>query len=235
MVITSCGRQDLLERTLDSFLRYNTHPVKEFIIMEDGDGERNAALAQKYSHHPMRWRSTGWRVGQIAAIDRAYNGVTTEYVFHCEDDWEFYAAGFIEKSKLILENNPSILQVWLSGLADTNGHPMINFQLSSDGVEYRLLRHHHDTGEWGVWHGLSWNPGLRRMRDYQLLGSFGSLDPDTKKETWRVECEAGAFYQRQGFYAAVLAGNGGDGCVRHIGRDRRVFRDYLPAGSKGIG
>ena len=61
MVITSCGRQDLLERTLDSFLRYNTHPIKEFIIMEDGDGERNAALAYKYRDHPMRWRCTGGR------------------------------------------------------------------------------------------------------------------------------------------------------------------------------
>jgi FkbM family methyltransferase len=60
-----------------------------------------------------------------------------------------------------------------------------------------------------------------------LLGSFGSLDPDTQKETWRVECEAGAFYQQRGFHAAVLADNGGDGYVRHIGGDRRVHRDYL--------
>lgn len=235
VVVTSCGRQDLLERTLDSFLHYNTHPIKEFIIMEDGDGERNATLALKYRGHPMRWLSTGTRVGQIAAIDRAYSEVTTEYIFHCEDDWEFHAPGFIEKSEVILENNPSILQVWLRGLADTNRHPMLDFELLSDGVAYRLLRHFHDAGEWGVWHGLSWNPGLRRTRDYQLLGSFGSLDPGTRKETWRVEYEAGAFYQQRGFYAAVLAANGDRGYVRHIGGDRRVARDYLPAGSKGSG
>ena len=60
-------------------------------------------------------------MGQVAAIDRAYGGVTSEYIFHCEDDWEFHATGLIEKSKVILENNPSILQVWLRGLADTNG------------------------------------------------------------------------------------------------------------------
>ena len=83
-----------------------------------------------------------------------------------------------------------------------------------------------------LWHGLSWNPGLRRTREYQLLGSFGCLDPDTQKESWRVECEAGGFYQQQGFYAAVLTDNGGDGYVRHIGSDRRVPRDYLPPALK---
>jgi FkbM family methyltransferase len=228
VVITSCGRQDLLERTLDSFLEFNTYPIAEFIVIEDGDGERNTALGRKYSAHPMRWLSTGRRVGQIAAIDRAYAEVWTEYIFHCEDDWEFHAPRFIEKSKTILEKNPSILQVWLRGLADTNRHPVIHFDLSIAGVKHRLLQHHHDAGEWGVWHGLSWNPGLRRLRDYRLLGSFASLDPDAKKETWRVECEAGAFYQQQGFYAAVLADQDGDGYVRHIGGERRVPRDYLP-------
>ena len=32
LVVTSCGRFDLLERTLDSFFKYNTYPIKEVII-----------------------------------------------------------------------------------------------------------------------------------------------------------------------------------------------------------
>ena len=35
LVVTSCGRFDLLERTLDSFFKYNTYPIKEVIITED--------------------------------------------------------------------------------------------------------------------------------------------------------------------------------------------------------
>ena len=27
------------------------------------------------------------RMGQLFSIDKAYSLVTTEYIFHCEDDW----------------------------------------------------------------------------------------------------------------------------------------------------
>ena len=227
VVVTSCGRQNLLETTLDSFLKYNTFPIKEFIVIEDGDGSKNQFLAEKYHRSPFKWLATGQRVGQIAAIDMAYQAVRTEFIFHCEDDWEFFASGFIEKSLAILNRNHSILQVWIRALNDTNWHPVLNYTLTADEIPYRLLCHHHDTGNWGIWHGFSWNPGLRRRRDYRSLGGFGSLDPDTTKETWQVESNASAFYQQRGFFAAILTDNGGSGYVRHIGKDRRVPRDYL--------
>ena len=95
VVITSCGRYDLLEQTIDSFLRYNTYPIDKFIVMEDGDAHPSP-LVEKYRLHPFEWLTTGKRVGQIAAIDRAYQEVKTEFIFHCEDDWEFFEPSFIE-------------------------------------------------------------------------------------------------------------------------------------------
>lgn len=225
-VVTSCGRQDLLEITLDSFLRYNTYLVKEFIVIEDGDGSKNQRLIEKYRERPFHWLATGHRVGQVAAIDIAYQAVQTDYIFHCEDDWEFHAPGFIEKSFAILQQNPSILQVWIRALNDTNGHPMIDYTLHANGVPYRLLSHFYE-GKRGIWHGFSWNPGLRRRQDYTLIGSFSSLDPMTSRETWCVEGDASTFYQRRGLFAAILADNSGAGYVRHIGGGRRVPRDYL--------
>jgi len=109
VVITSCGRQDLLERTLDSFLKYNTYPICEFVVMEDGDAEKNRPLEAKYRRHNIRWLSTGKRIGQIAAIDAAYRHIATEYIFHCEDDWQFTSAGFVEKSLAVLSSNPGVL------------------------------------------------------------------------------------------------------------------------------
>src|SRR5271170_1236016 len=42
VVVTSCGRQDLLERTMDSFLKYNRYPISKYIIVEDsGDVSMN--------------------------------------------------------------------------------------------------------------------------------------------------------------------------------------------------
>ena len=35
LVITACGREALLRRTLESFREFNTHPVSECILIED--------------------------------------------------------------------------------------------------------------------------------------------------------------------------------------------------------
>jgi hypothetical protein len=227
MVVTSCGRQDLLETTLDSFMRCNTFPIKEIIVIEDGDGAKNHALMEKYCRYPFKWLATDQRVGQVAAIDIAYQQVRTELIFHCEDDWEFFSPGFIEKSLAVLDHNHSILQVWIRALNDTNECPVLDYTLTEAGIPYRLFRHHHDDGKWGIWHGFSWNPGLRRRRDYRLLGSFASLDPEKTKRSWQVESQASAFYQQRGFFAAILADNEGRGYVRHTGWGRRIPHDYL--------
>jgi hypothetical protein len=226
VVVTSCGRQDLLETTLDSFLQHNTFPIKEFIIVEDGNGAKNRALMEKYRRYPFKWLATGQRVGQVAAIDIAYQQVRTELIFHCEDDWEFFSPGFIEKSLAVLDQNHSILQVWIRGLNDTNECPVLDYTLTAAGVPYRLVRHHYGN-KWGTWHGFSWNPGLRRRRDYRLLGNFGFLDPERTRKSWQVESDAGGFYQQRGFCAAILADNEGRGYVRHTGFARQIPHDYL--------
>jgi len=222
LVLTSCGRQDLLERTLDSFLRYNTYPIREFIIIEDGDGSKNQKLAQKYQNFPFIWLASAERVGQVAAIDIAYSKVKTDFIFHCEDDWEFFAPRFIEKSVVILKGRDDILQVNVRAPDDLNGHPVLECVILEKEIPYRLISHHYDAGDWGIWHGFAWNPGLRRRRDYNLLGSFGSLDPSGSKLPWQVEREASEFYQKHGFFAAILADNNGLGYVRHLGEDRHV-------------
>src|SRR4051812_33800932 len=97
VVVTACGRPDLLERTLDSFLRFNTYPIARFIVTEDSSvAGTNDKLKTKYASLPILWIEEPRRRGQIACIDDAYSRVETKYIFHCEDDWEFYDTGFIE-------------------------------------------------------------------------------------------------------------------------------------------
>ena len=87
VVLTSCGRQDLLAQTIHSFLRFNTAPLERFIVIEDGPGDRNEGLKRTFSSDLFLWLATGDRIGQIRAVDAAYRHVQTPYVFHCEDDW----------------------------------------------------------------------------------------------------------------------------------------------------
>lgn len=217
VVVTSCGRQDLLERTLDSFFHYNTYPIREVIVIEDGDGARNRPLVAKYQDRPIRWLATGTQRGQIAAIDAAYAEVDTEYIFHCEDDWQFIGSGFIEESLAILRSNDEILQVWIRALDDTNGHPVLDYSFTVGDVPYQILQ---PVGYY--WHGFSFNPGLRRRSEYRLIGQYGGVDPEGSKRSLDVESAIGTFYRDRGFVAAILADGAGEGYVRHIGEDRHV-------------
>jgi Glycosyl transferase family 2 len=222
VVLTSCGRQDLLERTLDTFFLYNTYPIREFIVIEDGDRSLNDHLRPRYHKYGVSWLDTGRRVGQVTAIDLAYARVKTDFIFHCEDDWEFLRPRFIERSVVILNSRPDILMVSLRDKDDQNGYPVHDRVYFAEWVPYRLMHESYDAGEWGTWHGFAWNPGLRRRRDYELLGSFGSLDPLHAKPAWQMEREAGAFYREHGFAIALLAEDCGTGYVRHLGDDRHV-------------
>src|SRR5690554_6867299 len=116
LVITSCNRLALLNRTIESFERFNTYPIKEAIIIEDsGLPSVHEELKISYGDRfKILFNATPLK--QIKSIDRAYQEVKTEYIFHCEDDWEFYRPGFIEDSLLVLESNHKIKQVGLRSI-----------------------------------------------------------------------------------------------------------------------
>jgi hypothetical protein len=110
VVVTACGRPDLLEITLKSFLKYNTYPISQFIISEDsGIPDINKKLELEYPH--FRWINAPQRRGQIKSIDEAYSYVNTPYIFHLEDDWETFRPGVIEESLIILKSGDKISAV----------------------------------------------------------------------------------------------------------------------------
>nr|WP_305777942.1 glycosyltransferase family 2 protein [Pseudomonas sp. Hg5Tf] len=173
MVVTSCGRFDLLKLTLESFDRFNTAPIREVFITEDsGDDAVHQAVPEHWKPHCKVFVNRP-KLGQLASIDLAYSQVKTPYIFHCEDDWEFYRPGFIEDSWNILEVSPQLLQVWLRSYAhDLKIHsPYIHLgkrQVIAGVPCYPLLS---DKPEW---QSFSLNPGLRRLSDYKRCAPFAA-------------------------------------------------------------
>lgn len=218
VVITSCNRHDLLARTLQSFVDFNTDPhIARILVVEDGPGDPTE-VCRRYGADLIR---CGERVGQIRAIDLAYSKVETPFIFHLEDDWEFYRSGFVEKSRVILDIDPSTLQVWLRAWDDTNKHPR-SFE-SPDG-SFGVMATNHA----GCWHGFTFNPGLRRLADYKRLGTFAgqtltlkvvTRNPMVLPSALIYEAEASVFYHRLGYRAVILDKSG---YVRHIGEKRHV-------------
>lgn len=194
IVITSCGRFDLLKRTLESLDKFNTYPVKKILITEDSGND------EVYSYIPSTWLPYTQvfvnkpKLGQLESIDLAYSNVDTEWIFHCEDDWEFYREGFVEDSMALLEANPEALQVWLRSLAhDLSIHSPYVYvderQLLNGISFFRLMSGKED------WQGFSFNPGLRRLADYKQHAPYGA---------WAGEKDLSRVYDAENRYALIL-------------------------------
>lgn len=143
--------------------------------------------------HNTVWINNGVQRGQIFSIDKAYEQVTQPHIFHLEDDWQFVESGFLEKSFEILEQDPSVHSV----MVRNDQHPI-------------------DTATgWGC---FSFNPGLRRLSDYQQLGSYGrhtGYSPDDRS----AELTLSKLHRERGFHLGWLPRH----CY-HIGAERHVSR-----------
>ena len=101
LVITSCDRFDLLERTLESMDPW-LDDFPEKIIVEDSNAD--PGLFDRLGAEGFRVIVNGHRLGQLASIDIAYGECNTEFIFHCEDDWEFIREPGIEAACHVLEH-----------------------------------------------------------------------------------------------------------------------------------
>jgi hypothetical protein len=145
------------------------------------------------------------QLGQTASIDKAYAEVTTPYIFHCEDDWEFFRSGFIGESEVILRARPELSLVGLRSRAEQN--PRVrNMPVETIGdLKYFVL----DPTLHPEYFSYCFNPGLRRTADYLKVGPFAPMGPEDQ-----VSYE----FKKAGFAIANLE----EPAVRHIGDGRHV-------------
>ena len=204
-VITSCGRFDLLEETLDSFFEFNTYPIKKIIITEDStEGKKLEKLISKYKDKKQNFQLivNETRLGQLKSIDKAYREIDTKYIFHCEDDWKFFKKGFIEKSIKLLEDE----KILIVGLRSKKDFPE-NFFFDKDYVSKSGEHYYNVKGEI-----FTYNPALRRKKDMDLFGLHEKL------ENQRYEEVLSNFYKERGYKTVFFK----EPAVEHIGNKRHV-------------
>ena len=220
VALTSCGRFDLLERTLRSLLPRLEGPIAEVLIVEDSGNLDVLEVVRQFSGVPgnIEVLVNDPPMGQIRSIDRLYARIETEWVFHCEDDWEFSGEGLIEKSFLVLQESDRYSMVSLRNLSD---HRLAVFgpkEMTSSGIGYHVAD---DTIPWnGEFSGLNFNPGLRKMRDYRLVGPYARLGMHPS------EARVSRAYRDLGFRVTCLA----EPAVRHIGHERHVRDPFQRTG-----
>jgi len=216
LIITACDRNDLLERTLKSFVEFNTYPIKKLVIRDDC-GLKNvydnmcALIVSLKLPFGVDILPPG-QLGQGKSIDTLMSYVKTPYVFHSEEDWSYYKPSFIEKSMEVLAENPKISHVWIrppEGMV----HPRWSdeeYKTKKSKIPYRLVKRSANTNAW------SFNPHLARISDYtKTYCQIKDMRPET-----RGEDAIGIYYRDLGFETAWLL----EGYVKHIGGDKSTFR-----------
>jgi hypothetical protein len=204
VVLTSCGRFDLLEQTIRSLTSRLDGPLDQFIIIEDSTNPEVVDVVNSVSED-IRVIINSKQIGQLPSIDKAYAEVKTPLVFHCQDDWEFFGESFVEPSAEILEALPSVSLVSLRAREETNPRLATMPTQSLNGIEYFTAEPtlHPD------YFGYSFNPGLRRMSDYRRVGPLA----DFENEGVISNC-----FKKLGYTMAYLE----QPAVQHIGWERHV-------------
>ncbi|MCY3672808.1 MAG: glycosyltransferase [Alphaproteobacteria bacterium] len=213
VVITSCGRFDLLERTLTSLLPHIDGPVTEIIIAEDSGNSGAQDITAKFGRD-IRIIVNKPPMGQIKSIDRLYSEVATEWIFHCEDDWEFFRGGFIMQSFALLRECEKLSMVSLRDISDFSKVEFGPECIGESGIHYRVAN---DQPRFETRYcGIHFNPGLRRMTDYLRIGPYSKFGRRAREEVISTA------YRDAGFRVGLIS----NPAVRHIGDGRHVLDPY---------
>jgi len=229
--VTSYGRFEMLKQTIDSFMSLNTYAIERFIVVEDSASlEMKDRIIQEYGD-TVDLIFNEVNLGQPRSIDKAYKTITTDYIFHTEDDYLYLGnPNFIQDSICILEERSDVHQVWLRHLEDylvSHGPAALHGEegirlfedevlFTSTRVPYRMLRLPH----WGSWCGFSWNPGLRRTSDYRRLFPDGyAVHVPPGEVGFQAEFRCNVHAMENGYRAALLV----DGACNNMGHEGSTF------------
>lgn len=199
-LLTSCGRFDLLSKTIGSLYRANKTNI-DLIINEDSGHYINIPQPVRGSCSINYFD----KIGQHKSIEIFLSGfdgrnktiLSNKYYLHCEDDWLFdNSYDWIQKSIEIMEADPTIIKVLCRS---DSPHTPKEF---NDGWGYIEPWQNTDS-LW--WCGFSWNPGVTRL---DLLKEFIPF------EKWEQEV-AKDIYDK-GYKVAMLE----KGVCKHIGDGR---------------
>lgn len=226
-ILTSCGRWDLLEKTLETFFKFNDYPIYKLLINDDygavnfsvDDNKKWRKLEQKFPE--AMFFASEKNEGQIKSLDYLMSIVDTPYYFSTECDWETYAPNFIQQSISILKHDKSVINVSLRADTDTSMQKLEDEALTTpEGVKYSYFANNRRS----ALSGFSFNPSVRRLSDYKMIeGGYQSLTTFDVSRAMESEMAINRFYAQHGFKGAIIRGTG---FISHIGGESHISEKH---------
>jgi len=118
--MTTCNRLDITLKTLESLKKYKylEQPFKVIIMIDCFNSTFYDTLRMSYPDSifvfPRSTEKKRINLRHMHNLQQLFEMVDTRWWFHCEDDWEFVAPGFIENSLDVLSDphkNDSIYMI----------------------------------------------------------------------------------------------------------------------------
>ena len=154
----------------------------------------------------------------MKTIEKYTQLIQTPYVFHLEDDYEFFDSGFIELSLQIMDSDPKISQV----LLEDEQHDYFKVDIGNP-LCYKILTNNPqitnvNNGD-GALNIFSWRPSLKRIEIQKLRMPYELWDDE-----YTIELEI----NKRGYYAVITKNvkNGRPGFCTHIGKNYHVPELY---------
>ena len=208
-VLTSCGRTELLNKTLESFFSMNTFKLEKYYLVEDSVNEEVYRSIKNKWDKKIDLLFNKEKKGQIKSIVETYKKIKTPYIFHCEDDWIYTRKKFIEDSLEIMKTDEKIIQVWLESKESASRLDIFDYgpleTIKNGKIGFRRVSCK-EGWEWGY---FSFRPGVKRLKDYNLIGGY---------ERFTNELDINVKYKELGYYTVIIE----DPAVIDIGDDHHV-------------
>jgi hypothetical protein len=213
-VLTSCGRFDLLEETVETFLEH--FDANKIIIAEDADlPMRAAGFAARNPLSDVRVNTP--KLGQMRSIDKLYASLDTPYVLHLEDDWGFTRGLDLEAVTDFLTVRPDISVVCIAHREYNARFAPFARRTEHAGIPYLVW----DLDAHPKWFSYSFNPSIARRDFWCEVGPFERF---VTEENLSLYCKA------RGMRIALVD----PGIAEHIGDERHAPDPFQPARAKTL-
>lgn len=204
LCLTIGKRPELLRQTLTSLFE-KCYFENVIAINDFGDKETNDVFLDLCPHGILL--NQEHHIGHHLAVDKMYKYVTTDYIFHCEDDWcfdrELNVASYIE----LLKTSPQITSICLRKISD---FPFLDEDVAK--VEYLdtiPIKSAKLTALHEQWHGYTFNPHIISIDTVKEIGNFS---------TYKKERHISRWLRKKGKYTLFLK----EGVCYHIGEDDSI-------------
>ena len=215
LCITSCGRSDLLARTLDSFMPHHSTYFSKMLVIDDAGSQKvKQWVNNNYPDIDVILNET--QLGQMRSIDKMYSNVETEYIFHGEDDWLFEPTDTISDCIKVINAEPNVSVVCVRKISDLQERFQKKcIRKTIDGVNYALM----PLDIHPEWLSFSFNPGLVRKSLWEQYGPY---------HEHVTEERISMVMKKDGLMVAFLD----PGACHHIGDDQHVHDPEQPVRAK---